>query len=152
MPLPRRPRRFARIACIVCIAMLAAPACAATAPAPGAVPLPEYPPPAPPRTAPREAPHREPAAPTVHLEGTIWSGADSDGDVYTFEFQSGGKLRYTSPTGTFDSASWAQNGNHVTMEMNGHYADYDGAIEGSRMGGSASNKNGMKWTWTAEKK
>ncbi len=145
--LPSRPSFLARFASI---ALLCAPACSAPAPIEGSVPLPEYPPPAPARTASPDAPPIEHLGPIL-LEGTVWSGADSDGDVYTFEFRPGGKLHYTSPTGSWDAATWEQHGNRVTMEMNGHYAEYEGVIRGRRMEGHAGNKTGLKWTWKAEK-
>ena len=84
----------------------------------------------------------------VPLEGTTWSGADSDGHRYKFEFRPKGVLRYTSRTGTFDNGRWTQTGAHVAIDMNNHYADYAGDIVGDQMTGKAKNKPGREWTWS----
>jgi uncharacterized protein (TIGR02996 family) len=81
------------------------------------------------------------------LVGTCWSGRDSDGAFYVFRFRPRGKLNYTSPTGTFLNGTWKQVGNVVGMEMNRHYADYEGIIAGGRIRGSARNVDRRRWRW-----
>ncbi len=106
----------------------------------------------------RENPHApevwlylEPA-PDLDLTGTTWSGADSDGDHYVYRFQPGGRLEYTSPTGTFTGATWRQAGKRIYMETNGRYSEYEGHLDGPRITGRAWNKRGHEWTWRAERK
>ncbi|MFO0841834.1 MAG: TIGR02996 domain-containing protein [Gemmataceae bacterium] len=81
------------------------------------------------------------------LVGTCWAGNDSDGMRYVFRYLSRGKLNYTSPTGTFENATWRQVGNVVRMEMNRHYADYEGVIAGDRIRGGARNIDRRRWRW-----
>ena len=35
------------------------------------------------------------------------------------------------------------------MEMNHHYADYEGFVGGDRIAGRARNVQGLKWRWSA---
>lgn len=83
----------------------------------------------------------------VSLAGTTWSGPDSNGSHYTFHFLPGGQLRYTSPTGTFDKATWRQDGASLYMETNDRYSEYLGTISGTSIKGKASNRVGKSWTW-----
>jgi uncharacterized protein (TIGR02996 family) len=81
------------------------------------------------------------------LVGTCWAGHDSDGAFYVFRFRPRGRLNYTSPTGTFENGTWRQVGNVVRMEMNRHYADYEGVIAGDRIRGGARNIERRRWRW-----
>src|SRR5262249_59007297 len=75
----------------------------------------------------------DPAAPDVQfrLEGSEWSGVDSDGDHYTFRYLKGGILSYTSPTGTFPKGgTWRQDGAAADMAINGPYPVYPAPIPG----------------------
>jgi hypothetical protein len=58
-----------------------------------------------------------------------------------------GVLNYTSPSGTWQNATWTQVGNHVAMETNRHYADYEGFIGGGEIRGRSHNVTGLKWRW-----
>jgi len=91
---------------------------------------------------------------TPPLEGTTWSGTDSDGRFYVFRFKAGSRLAYTSPTGTFDKAgdTWRQSGASVTLTFNSGYAVYKGSIVGEDMGGRASNVVGKKWEWSVRRR
>src|SRR5262249_10575272 len=84
------------------------------------------------------------------IEGSTWSGSDSDGDDYVFWFEPRSHLRYRSPTGTYDDPTdtWTQDGAKVHIEMTGGYAVYDGVIENDTMHGRAKNQTGKKWTWS----
>jgi uncharacterized protein (TIGR02996 family) len=81
------------------------------------------------------------------LVGTCWAGDDSDGMAYIFRYRPRGKLNYTSPSGTFLNGTWRQVGNVVWMEMNRHYADYEGVIAGDRIRGGARNIERRRWRW-----
>jgi hypothetical protein len=130
---------------LVVLAALAA-SCAAPPAAPPVLVVPA------PMAAPEAPAPRATFAPAPGpILGTIWSGSGSDGRDFIFEFRDAGVLHYTSPTGTFDNGRWIQNGRHVSWDMNDHYADYEGTIEGTTMKGRAWNKAGLKWTWTVEK-
>src|SRR5262249_59064976 len=61
------------------------------------------------------------------------------------------KLNYTTPTGTFLNGTWRQIGTVVLMEMNRHYADYEGFIAGDEIRGTASNVANLKWGWTVKR-
>ena len=89
------------------------------------------------------------AAPS--LEGTYWSGLDSDGDFYTYRFFPGGHLGYTSPSGTYMGATdaWIQDRSSIQMSINNAYSIRNGTISGDQMSGSARNMAGHTWTWTA---
>lgn len=83
-----------------------------------------------------------------HLEGTCWAGRERGGTFYVFRFLPKGVLNYTSPTGTYQNATWKQIGNHVTMEMNRHYADYEGFVAADRIRGTARNVVDAEWRWS----
>lgn len=84
----------------------------------------------------------------VPLDSTRWTGTTIDGAI-TLEFLVGGILRYTTANGTYTNGTWTQLGNSVQFEMNGHYADYTGQVRGTRMSGSARNRQGRAWEWEA---
>jgi hypothetical protein len=113
--------------------------------------LPEYSPRVPVAPTPTNVAAEAPVSVASPLLGTTWSGIDSDGASYTYEFRAGGALHYTSPTGTFDNGTWKQTGDHVAWEMNGHYSDYEGTIRRTLIEGKARNKAGHTWTWSLEK-
>lgn len=93
-----------------------------------------------------------PPPPVASVEGTIWSGTDSDGDLYRYYFNAGGKLMWDSPGASGNtSGTWIQTGDQIQMETNGHYADWKGTIRGDRMEGEAWNQQGRKWTWQAQR-
>ncbi|MFO0878533.1 MAG: TIGR02996 domain-containing protein [Gemmataceae bacterium] len=81
------------------------------------------------------------------LVDTCWAGHDSDGSFYVFRYLPGGTLNYTSPSGKFQNGTWIQVGNQVLMEMNRHYADYEGFVCGSFIRGTATNILGNHWRW-----
>ena len=85
------------------------------------------------------------------LEGTIWSGTDSGGKSFVYEFLSNGVLKYTTETGTSTHGSWRQDGSLVYFEMNNKYAESQGVSGESVMTGNGWNQAGYKWTWTANK-
>lgn len=88
---------------------------------------------------------------TKSLAGTIWSGTDSDGDYYVFTFEKDGTLTYQSPTGLHKNGKWNQFKNTVYIEMNDHYSEYLGRINGNIIQGKAWNKNTKLWRWKVTK-
>ena len=86
-----------------------------------------------------------------NLEGTIWSGIDSGGKSFVYEFLPNGVLKFTAETGTFTDGSWKQDGKLVYFEMNNKYAEGEGVISDNLMTGNGWNQVGYKWTWTANK-
>jgi uncharacterized protein (TIGR02996 family) len=81
------------------------------------------------------------------LAGTCWAGTGLSGQHYVWRYLAGGVLNYTSPSGTWQNGTWLQVGNHVAMETNRHYADYDGLIGGDEIRGKAENITGLRWRW-----
>jgi hypothetical protein len=93
------------------------------------------------------APATQPAA---DVSDTTWAGTDSDGDYYVFTFKSGGRVAFTSPSGTYDEAgdTWAQAGSQITISLTDGYATYTGTISGDTMSGTAINTKSHTWTWS----
>lgn len=95
---------------------------------------------------------REATVDAPSVEGTVWRGYDSDGDLYTYYFNRGGQLSWDSPSGTgHTTGTWRQQGNRIYMETNGRYAEWAGTISGEEMNGKAWNQAGHRWTWTARR-
>src|SRR5262249_18143954 len=99
--------------------------------------------------APAPLPRRERtgAQRPVLVEGTAWSGMDSEGKRYVFRFLPGGNLDYTSPTGRFRNGTWRQSGDAVFMETNQRYWEFNGVVRGDKLLGKAVNVRGGKWTY-----
>ena len=81
------------------------------------------------------------------LPGSIWSGTDSLGDHYVFEFGKEGVLNYTNPAGSKRQGIWRQNGTQIYFSMNGGYSEYLGTLIGNSIEGKAWNKQNLRWTW-----
>jgi hypothetical protein len=146
--------RRARAALAACLAALAG-SCGGTAavPAPPPTTVLVVPAPAASPAVEDEGEDERGAATAIRsIAGTTWAGTDSDGDDYTFRFMPGGALHYTSPTGSYENGTWTQEGKRVAFEMNDHYSDYEGTIEGETMQGKASNKAGHAWTWSVTRR
>ena len=100
-----------------------------------------------------------PAASAVpSIEGTTWTGTDSDGDYYEYTFLRGGQLRFLTRSGSGTAATheeagdyWAQNGSVVLITTT-KFATRQGLISGSRMQGDAWNVRGNRWTWVGDRK
>lgn len=98
------------------------------------------------------------AASVPSVEGTVWSGKDSDGDFYEYTFLKGGHLKYRTNTSrpkivSFQDPTdtWTQQGRTVTIRIN-HYSTNVGTIEGQTLSGKAWNVTGKRWTWLVTKK
>ncbi|MBY0232939.1 MAG: TIGR02996 domain-containing protein, partial [Gemmataceae bacterium] len=81
------------------------------------------------------------------LPGTVWAGTDSGDAYYVWRFLGDGLIRYSSPTGDFESATYRQVGPLVLIETNFHYASYEGWIAGRILRGWAANVVASHWTW-----
>lgn len=92
-----------------------------------------------------------PLPPAGDLTGTTWEGKDSTGDFLRFTFLPGGVLEYQNPGTAYRNATWKQSGSVVQIEMNNHYADYEGVIKGDVIDGSSHNVTGKKWTWSVRR-
>ena len=85
------------------------------------------------------------------LAGTTWSGTDSEGDYYVFTFEKDGTLAYRSPSGSYRNGKWTQFEDTVYFQMNDHYSEYLGRINGNTIQGTAWNQNERKWQWKVSK-
>jgi hypothetical protein len=88
----------------------------------------------------------------VSVAGTTWTGPDTMGRHYTYEFLTGGTMHYTYENGSFTDGTWWQEVDTIYMSMNNKYSERLGRITGSHMEGNAWNTVGKKWTWTADKR
>ncbi len=86
------------------------------------------------------------------LIGTIWTFKDREN--YHFELLADGVMkRYKgAPFSNASDARWRQSGTTIYFEVNDNYAQYKGTISnnGKQMSGTAQNKNGKYWDWSAE--
>jgi hypothetical protein len=89
-------------------------------------------------------------APSV--AGTTWTGPDTHGRHYVYEFLTDGTLHYTYENGSFTNATWKQDGDSIYISINNGYSERKGRITGAHMEGDAWNVKGEKWTWVADKK
>lgn len=81
---------------------------------------------------------------STDLAGTTWSGTDSDGDDWAFEFQGDGTVAVTFNGSRYDDASdtWAISGS--TLEIHTVFVDSDYDFTGPYDGGSSIPLTG---TW-----
>jgi ribA/ribD-fused uncharacterized protein len=86
------------------------------------------------------------------LLNTYWRGTDSDGDDYIYRFLPGNLLRYTSPSGVWEGATWRQTGPSVYMETSGQYSEYEGSVRSKTVAGNAWNVVHHRWTWEAHRR
>jgi hypothetical protein len=63
-------------------------------------------------------------------------------------FEANGRLRYIKLGRTRNESpgGWDQKGAVVVFDVNG-YSQWSGVIRGDTLEGSASNVQGVKWTW-----
>ena len=85
------------------------------------------------------------------LAGTCWSGREGDGAYMIWRFLPGGVLNYTEEGEDYQNGTWGQIGNFVAMEMNRHFADYEGFAGGDCLAGKAKNVNGREWRWKVKR-
>jgi uncharacterized protein (TIGR02996 family) len=85
------------------------------------------------------------------LTGTCWSGSEDDGTYLIWRFLPDGVLNYTEDGDDYQNGTWVQVGPFVAMEMNRHFADYEGFIKGDWVRGKAKNIRGREWRWKAKR-
>jgi TonB family protein len=83
------------------------------------------------------------------LEGTALVVNDALGGSYIFEFRSGGAFRATSMDGKESSGSWKQEGDSVSIKLDGKNTEYVGVVKGGQIEGGVKNKTESIWHWTA---
>jgi hypothetical protein len=89
------------------------------------------------------------------VAGTSWAGIVTSPDsagrfqdfAYEFEFLTGSKLRWRWRGTVYDNGTWKQSGRDVLLELNDGHSTWRGTIEGNRMSGNSSNKEGYQWNW-----
>jgi len=85
------------------------------------------------------------------LTGTCWSGPEDDGAHLIWRFLPGGVLNYTEDGDDYQNGTWVQVGPFMAMEMNRHFADYEGFVKGEWIRGTARNVRGRDWRWKAKR-
>lgn len=77
----------------------------------------------------------------------------ADGDTYEPEtrFNPDGVMVYAYNGGTYDNGRWTIDGAALHMDTNNHYADYDGAFDGTSGRGTMKNEPGNTGTWALER-
>lgn len=88
---------------------------------------------------------------TPSLADSTWRVTTSHGRELILKFLKNGVLEYTSPAGNFQNATWSQQGDKVTFEMNKKYAEWTGTLKGDEIEGTGTNINGDQWTWKAKR-
>ena len=89
---------------------------------------------------------------SITVRGNHYSGTDSDGDFYEYEFSTSGTLKYTSPSGTYSNGTWQQYKSSIFIETNGHYKVCIGIVDETSLEFKCWNKNNQFWMHTLEKK
>lgn len=87
----------------------------------------------------------------LSLADSTWRVTTSHGRDLVLKFLKNGVLEYTSPAGTFQNATWSQQGDKVLFEMNKKYAEWTGTLKGDEIEGTGANINGDQWTWRAKR-
>jgi len=95
-------------------------------------------------------------APDTDLVGTNWSGTDSDGDFWAFEFQDDGTLAFTYQDKSYDDATdvWTLTGDdlHMSIEFTNGQATFDGTYtEGASSVDLDGEQGDAVWTVTITK-
>lgn len=90
------------------------------------------------------------------LIGTSWSGTDSDGDFWAFEFQDDQTVAFTFNENSYDDAtdSWSLSGDdlHISIAFNDGEATFDGTYtEGASSIDLAGKQVTAEWTVTITK-
>ena len=99
----------------------------------------------------------DPAGTTeTDLVGTSWSGTDSDGDFWAFEFQEDQTVAFTFGTDSYDDATdvWSLSGDdlHISLAFVDGEATFDGTYtEGASSIDLAAEQGTAEWTVTLTK-
>ena len=92
--------------------------------------------------APRLRPEKS-DAPT--LAGTSWAGKTAEGWDMTIDFAADGKMTVSYNGMSYNRASWKQDGDKVSYEMNDRYCEFNGKFVGDAIEGQSHNVAGRKW-------
>ncbi len=91
------------------------------------------------------------------LAGTSWSGTDSDGDSWVFDFQADNTVGFMLNTDSYDDATdtWAVNGGTLTITI--EFTDGTATMVGPYSAGASSiplagSQDGASWTVDITKK
>jgi TIR domain len=123
-----------------------------SAPPPPAPPSPVATVPTPPVTpAPPPAPAYDTASCADVLCGSRWAYTDTSyvKAQETLQFLPHNALKWSN--GGVTSSTYRVTGTSIYFEVNDKYSEYRGTIKGQRMDGTAKNKDGYGWTWSAVK-
>ncbi|MDX6529613.1 MAG: hypothetical protein QOH41_1903 [Blastocatellia bacterium] len=99
------------------------------------------------------------ARPTISadsLGGTLWDFKDSNGEIYVYEFVSGGKLKCRegegAPKNRFEG-TWRQRGRRVILNLSQDDCPTteEGTITGNDIRGNGDSCEVGKYTWTAKR-
>jgi len=82
---------------------------------------------------------------TESVRGSQYIGEDSDGDFYKYEFFNNGVLKYTSPSGTYENATWQQYKHSIFIEKNHHFTNCIGIVNKKSLEFKCWNKNNNFW-------
>lgn len=87
----------------------------------------------------------------AHLAGSIWYETDADGELSVIELAAGGTLVHASidENGSTVPGVWRVEGDAVVMEINDAYATMRGKLDGPRLVGWYTNKDGHWAKWIA---
>lgn len=83
------------------------------------------------------------------LDGSVWQGSRVTGEPILYELMPGGVLVYQTEKGRYGNSIWRQDGHVILMRMNDGFAELVGAVDGDAMAGTASNREGRVWSWSA---
>jgi hypothetical protein len=86
------------------------------------------------------------------LEGTVWHGRFIPEENAWVRFEPNGVLWWKHKSGSFRNGSWKQTGNRVWFQTMGHYAEFNGEIQGNRLVGSAHNVANNNWKWELDRR
>ena len=82
------------------------------------------------------------------LAGTTWVGQEDGFGRVSYTFEANGVLVYSYRGSTWRDASWTQDGETVTFEINKRFSEFSGAVIDGVLSGERSNKNGLRWPLT----
>jgi hypothetical protein len=101
---------------------------------------------------PEERPESAKPRPPLDLTGTTWEGPDGPLGVVRFMFEPNGVLSYANKNGQIHRiATWQQQANVLTFEINKGFRQFRGTINGDTIAGDSWNRNGMKWTTSMQR-
>lgn len=89
---------------------------------------------------------KKPPPKAPNLAGTTWVGQTFEGDTMAIEFLEGGGMSFSYNKMTYTNASWTQDGDKITWELNMHYCEFDGSFKDGAIEGNSHNVTGKKWT------